>query len=68
MKTRNESIKNAKRFYREIKGLVATQSTYGQFRRFLSPRFNKHSIAWHAWRAFMEQEKKVDAIQECLVA
>ena len=65
---RSVSIKNAKRFYREIKALAASQSTYGQFRRFLTPKFRRHTVAWHAWRALMEQEKKVDTIQECLVA
>lgn len=65
---RNKRIEIAKRFYREIKGLCRCQSTYEQFRRVLPPKFNKHSIAWHAWRAFMEQDKKVDAIQERLCA
>lgn len=64
---RNESIENARRFYREIKTLAASQSTYGQFRRFITPKFRRHSIAWHTWRQFVEQDKKVDRIQECLV-
>ena len=65
---RNTGIKNARRFYREIKALAASQSTYGQFRRFLSPKFRRHSIAWCAWRQFIEQNEKVDTLRECLVA
>ena len=63
---RNVSIEIARRFYREVKVLAASQSTYSQFRRYLSPKFTRHSIAWHAWRQFMEQDEKVDAVQEKL--
>lgn len=61
------SIKYAKRFYREIKSLTASQSTCNYFGRFLQ-KFKRHSIAWHAMRQLGEQRKRVDAIQERLVA
>ena len=64
---RDKHTKYAKRFYREIKNLVASQSTCDYFGRFLH-RFNRRSIAWHTSKHLAEQHKRVDAIQEILAA
>jgi hypothetical protein len=64
---KTESIKTAKRFYREIKNLAASQSTCSYFGRFLR-KFKRNSIAWHALKQLAEQHKRVDVIQERLVS
>lgn len=63
---RNNSTRIAKRFYREIKSLAASQSTCNYFGRFLH-KFKRNSIAWHTLKQLAEQHRRVDVIQEKLV-